>query len=152
MSTETLQQILQQRFNGHNQSTGGGGDTVTDTEVCITNPTVSDNHRLIASRDWRHVDSIADKLESQFGRQSPSRRPYYCKLGWSLPEGTIWYLAEQAQAGKQPAQLFSWLTSRELAKTAGQTQRRRFDQRRRPSHGHVSTLRGQSCDETRASG
>jgi hypothetical protein len=107
MSTMAMQQILQQG------SWGERGDT--DTGISNTNPTDTDTPLATDRRDWRQVDMLADKLEALFGHQTPSRRPYYCKLAWQLPEGLIWQLAEQAQRGRQPARLFSWLTSKELA-------------------------------------
>lgn len=56
------------------------------------------------------VDLIADKLVSLLN--NPGSRIYYCKVAWSLPESVIWNNLEQAQAGKSPSRLFTWLCQR----------------------------------------
>ena len=114
MQTSPLQQILQQQFNREVRGVGGN----TDTGISKTNHTDSVLPLITNRRDWRAIDRIADKLEAMFGTQTPSRRPYYCKVAWQLPEGTVWQLAEQAQHGRAPAKLFSWLTRYELDKLA----------------------------------
>lgn len=124
MSNLAISETISQRYGSLvNRGVGGRGDSDTGVRTS-SNTTVTDtkNQPLTSKRKkhWREVDRIADRLEDLFGHQTPSRRPYYCKLAWKLPEGTIWNLAEKA-AGRP--KLFSWLTHEELealGKSAGQ--------------------------------
>lgn len=53
------------------------------------------------------VDLIADQLVERFN--SPQSRAFYCKAAWKLSEATIWNNVEQANKGKNPANLFNYL-------------------------------------------
>ena len=64
--------------------------------------------------DNDNVDRIADKLVTSLN--NPDAREFYCKVGWRLAEGRIWYNLESALRGKQPQKLFSWLCTRDMNK------------------------------------
>lgn len=119
MSTNTVSQILQQRSEHANrgqQIVGGRGANVNVTKVTlVTNVNVIP---VITNRSVEEVRRIADRLVESFN--APSDHAYFCKLAWRLPEAAIWTAVEAAKTGRQPLRLFTWLTSRELAKTPGQ--------------------------------
>lgn len=59
------------------------------------------------------VNLIAEKLIRELG--NPSGRLFYCKVGWKLPEASIWNNLELAQTrGRDPKVYFSWLCKREM--------------------------------------
>jgi hypothetical protein len=80
-------------------------EIITDTDNTVT--VYSDENTKGKRPTPAMVDHIADRLVTRFN--NPARRLYYCKIAWKLPEGVLWNLAEQADKGKDPQRLFTYL-------------------------------------------
>jgi hypothetical protein len=76
------------------------------------------------------AEHIADKLSSTFNDRKFYK--WYLSAAYRLGEARIWQIYEEAQSGKQPAHLFSYLLKRELARQ-GDSGARNSDQSRRSS-------------------
>lgn len=84
--------------------------TVTDT----VNKTITNTVTDTVSKS-KQVDLIADKLV--LALNNPSRRDYYCLVGYKLSEHQIWNNLEQAVTkGKNPAKLFTFLCQKDMGK------------------------------------
>ena len=67
------------------------------------------NKKESARAKAKKVDFIADQLVAKF--DNPTRRAYYCKVGWKLPEATIWQNVEKsfAKGVNNPQKMFTFL-------------------------------------------
>lgn len=81
--------------------------SVTDSEV-----TKVTNTDTVASGQNK-VDAIADKLVGLFN--NPTRRMFYCKVGWKLSEAQIWNNYELALSkGREPVKYFTYLCNKDM--------------------------------------
>jgi hypothetical protein len=89
--------------------------TVTDTGRLNKINTVTDNTVTVRRITAEQVDSIANKIVEKLN--NPTRRAYYCKVAWTLPEQKIWNNLELAiEKGKNPQKYFSYLCNKEMGR------------------------------------
>lgn len=85
-------------------------NTITVTDSVNKTLTITDTDSVSKSKQ---VDLIADKLV--LALNNPSRRNYYCKIGYKLKEHQIWNNLEQAvEKGRNTAKLFSFLCEKDM--------------------------------------
>lgn len=62
--------------------------------------------------DVARADRLADRMVAKLN--NPSRRPYYCKVAYSLSENVIEVALERSLKKEHPERYFSWLTNMEM--------------------------------------
>lgn len=62
------------------------------------------------------VQQIAHKLTEKLS--DPSSYEFFCGVAWKLPEHIIWNNLEQAEKGRSPKRLFTWLCQQSMKKAS----------------------------------
>lgn len=91
-----IQQILQHRF----------------PNVNVNSPRSSSNN--VNVKKLTEVQAIAQRLCDKLS--DPNSYQYFCGIAWKLPESVIWYNLEQAEKGRTPKKLFTWLCNQSMKK------------------------------------
>lgn len=79
------------------------------------NPNDNSTFNCLVISDAKHeqikrAEAIAQRLCEKFNNQDFFA--YYCRIALKLPEDVIWKMVEQAEAGRHPGKLFSFLCKR----------------------------------------
>lgn len=93
---EDMKQISQRRF----------------PNVNVNSPASSSNN--VNVKRLGEVQQIAQRLCDRLG--DPDSYQYFCGVAWKLPESVIWYNLEQAEKGRSPKKLFTWLCNGSMKK------------------------------------
>jgi hypothetical protein len=82
------------------------------TNVNVKKPnSISNNVNVKQVTD---VQQIAHKLVDKLA--DPLSYEFFCSVAWHLPESVIWYNLEQAEKGRSPKKLFTWLCNQSMRK------------------------------------